>query len=102
VLREVLGLAIYLYRCADDGVFEVNVPMGSAGDTAPCPECHSGSRRTYSAPMLGRARGPAARVIERAERTRDVPDVVAAPPPRARPRPATASRNPMLKRLPRS
>jgi hypothetical protein len=94
-------LAIYLYRCAEDGVFEVDVPMGSAAHSAPCPACRQGSRRTYSAPMLGRASGPAARAIERAERTRDAPDVVTAPPPRTRSRQATAPRNPMLKRLPR-
>ncbi|QRP47860.1 FmdB family zinc ribbon protein [Amycolatopsis sp. FDAARGOS 1241] len=95
-------MATYQYRCDQDGVFEVRLPMGAATPRWTCPECGGEAARSYSAPMLALAPRELVTEIDRAEKTRDEPAVVTAVPPahgRTR-RPATAS-NPALQRLPR-
>ncbi|MFI5614137.1 FmdB family zinc ribbon protein [Amycolatopsis sp. NPDC051903] len=95
-------MATYQYRCDQDGVFEVRLPMGAATPRWQCPACGGEAARSYSAPMLALGRRELVTAIDQAEKTRDEPAVVKAVPPaagRAR-RPATAS-NPALARLPR-
>ncbi len=95
-------MAAYEYRCLDHGAFVVHVPMGQAADTAACDTCNRDARRLFSAPML--RQGPADRtaLIDKAERSRDEPDVVSSPPPRhPSKRTPMAPPNPALQRLPR-
>jgi putative FmdB family regulatory protein len=41
----------YDYRCGNDGVFELDLPMGTAPSSAPCPECGGDASRVFSAPL---------------------------------------------------
>ncbi|MGH3799948.1 MAG: FmdB family zinc ribbon protein [Pseudonocardiaceae bacterium] len=96
-------MATYQYTCAQDGVFDVSRPMGTAGPRSPCPVCHREAARVFSAPLLALAPRALVAAIDRTERTRDEPDVVSALPPRhsSRPRRRAAAPNPALQRLPR-
>ncbi len=95
-------MAIYQYRCALDGVFDVSRPMGTAGSQWPCPVCNSVAVRVFSAPMLSLASRRIVAAIDATEKTRDEPEVVSAlPPRRARTRRPAAAMNPALQRLPR-
>lgn len=93
-------MPIHEYRCPECGVFELLLRMGTATRESACPGCGSPARRLVSAPGLSRAGTPAARLIERTERTASRPDVVAAPPPDPR-KGARTSGNPLHRRLPR-
>ncbi|WP_424347884.1 FmdB family zinc ribbon protein [Kocuria sp. CH-021] len=93
-------MPIYEYRCPDCGVFEKLLGMGAAARERTCPGCGAPARRLMSAAGLSRAGTPAARLIERTERTAAEPDVVAAPPPGARGAARTTG-NPLHRRLPR-
>ena len=93
-------MPIYEYRCRECGDFEVLLGMGAATRESDCPGCGSAARRLMSAPGLSRAGTPAARLIERTERTAAEPDVVTAPPPDSRRGPRTTG-NPLHRRLPR-
>ncbi|WP_298585501.1 zinc ribbon domain-containing protein [uncultured Kocuria sp.] len=93
-------MPIYEYRCPECGDFELLLGMGAATRESTCPGCGSPARRLMSAPGLSRTGTPAARLIERTERTAAEPDVVAAPPPDARRAPRTTG-NPLHRRLPR-
>lgn len=44
-------MAAYDYRCDRDGVFELTLPLGTAPQDAPCPECGEKSVRIFSAPL---------------------------------------------------
>ncbi|MFN8110665.1 MAG: zinc ribbon domain-containing protein [Thermoleophilia bacterium] len=44
-------MARYDYRCAQDGVFELTLPLGTAPETAPCPECGQEAQRLFAAPL---------------------------------------------------
>jgi putative FmdB family regulatory protein len=97
---EVVVMATYEYRCAEDGVFEVVAPMGGAGRHVRCPSCDGDGRRVFSAPMLALADRRLVAAIDRTERSGDRPDVVTQLPPSTR-RPRVAPSNPALRRLPR-
>lgn len=96
-------MAIYEYRCEDDGAFEVMRPIGTQPASLPCPVCGSEARRAFSKPML-RSSAPRELVaaIDQAERTRHEPDVVTSlprlPPHKRTP---VAPLTPTLRRLPR-
>jgi putative FmdB family regulatory protein len=93
-------MTVYEYRCREHGPFEVRADMGTASPTAACPDCGMDGRRAFTAPMTRTA--PAAGAArDRAERTRETPDVVASPPPRRRPARPAAPADPALRRLPR-
>ena len=95
-------MATYRYRCVSDGVFDVSLPMGTAGSQWPCPVCNSEAVRVFSAPMLSLAPRELVAAIDSTEKTRDEPEVVSAlPPRRARTRTPAATLNPALQRLPR-
>jgi putative FmdB family regulatory protein len=44
-------MATYDYRCEQDGVFELTMPLGTAPSDAPCPECGEEAPRMFSAPL---------------------------------------------------
>ncbi len=93
-------MAVYDYRCTVHGVTEASFPIGSAGGVTPCPTCGAPAARVFTVPRLSLWSSSRRQLIDRTERTRDEPEVVSAPPPRAgrgRPRP----QNPALSRLPR-
>jgi putative FmdB family regulatory protein len=95
-------MATYQYRCDQDGVVEVSLPMGTATQRSPCPVCGDDAVRVFSVPMVSFASRSLMAAIERTEKTRDEPDVVSAPPPRPTGRRTpVAPPNPALKRLPR-
>ncbi|MBA2577141.1 MAG: zinc ribbon domain-containing protein [Euzebyaceae bacterium] len=95
-------MATYEFRCTDDGVFDVVAPMGKAGQRQACPTCGHDSARVFAAPMLGLADRRIVAALDRADKTRDEPDVVTSlPASGARKRTRTAPPNPALNRLPR-
>jgi putative FmdB family regulatory protein len=95
-------MAVYQYRCTDHGTAEVRRPVGAAPGTVPCPACGTAAARVYTAPGLVLGSPVRRALIDRAERSREQPDVVAAVPPARGPvRRADVLRNPALSRLPR-
>ena len=95
-------MAIYQYRCDEHGIVEATRPIGTAPPELECAACGRSARRSYTSPRLALADRRASALLDRTERTRDVPDVVTAPPPRApgRPRPLVRA-SPAQRRLPR-
>lgn len=96
-------MAIYEYRCARDGLFELVLPLGTAPATATCATCGDAADRAISAPMvrIGARKGWSA-AIERAEKSRYAPEVVTAVPSAgARRRVRSAPLTPALRALPR-
>lgn len=83
-------MPIYEYRCPECGDVEVLLGLGAATRESGCPGCGSPARRLMSAPGLSRAGTPAARLIERTERTAGAPGRPAQPVPSARYRSTTA------------
>jgi putative FmdB family regulatory protein len=96
-------VAFYDYRCADDGVFEISRPLGSAPGSIACPVCRADATRLFTAPMLATtAPKELVAAIEHSEKTRDAPDMVTSLPPRpAHKRTPVLPLTPTLKRLPR-
>ena len=95
-------MALYQYRCAQDGPHEVSRPIGTAPQSHPCPVCSVPSVRVFSAPMLGLGRRDLLRAIDRAEKTRDEPEVVTSlPSGTGNRRSRVAPPDPALQRLPR-
>jgi hypothetical protein len=91
-----------VYRCSQHGTAEVHGPMGSATAAIACPACGAAAVRVFTAPGLSLGSPVRRALIDRTERSREQPDVVAAPPPgRGRARRADVARNPALSRLPR-
>lgn len=95
-------MALYRYRCTAHGAFDLTTPIGTAPETAACPDCTQASARQFTAPMLGRGSSAAMTLLDRTGATADAPAVVGAPPPRpASRRTPLAPPNPALRRLPR-
>lgn len=94
-------MTTYQYRCGEHGAFDVRAAMGSAPPQAACPTCDADSRRLFTAPTLRRVAPAVGAAVDRAERSREAPDVVTAPPPRGRPSRPVVPANPALQRLPR-
>jgi putative FmdB family regulatory protein len=95
-------MALYEYRCDEDGVFEIRRPLGAAPGSSPCPVCKAEARRVFSSPMLLTAPRALVAAIDHAEKTRDEPDIVTSLPPNgARKRTPVLPMTPTLRRLPR-
>jgi putative FmdB family regulatory protein len=95
-------MAIYEYRCDEDGAVEVMRPLGTAPASITCVVCGREAGRVFSAPMLSSGRRDLVAAIDHAEKTRDAPDVVTSlPPSGARRRTPTVPLTPTLARLPR-
>jgi putative FmdB family regulatory protein len=95
-------MTVYEYRCGADGPFELRRPLGTQPGSAPCPVCGGDAPRAFSAPMLSRAPRALVAAMDRAEKSRDAPEVVTSlPPAPARRRTPMAPPNPALRRLPR-
>lgn len=95
-------MAVYEYRCEQDGVLEVIRPMGTAPKSITCPACKGEAQRVFSKPMLSSAPRALVAAIDRAEKTRDEPDLVTSLPARgARRRTPVLPLTPTLRRLPR-
>jgi putative FmdB family regulatory protein len=95
-------MAIYEYRCDDDGAFEVTRAIGTAPASIACPVCERAARRVFSKPLLASTSRGLVAAIEHAEKTRHEPDVVTSlPPAPARKRTPVLPLTPTLRRLPR-
>lgn len=96
-------MAIYEYRCPQDGAFDVHRPIGTAPESVPCSVCGGESMRMVSMPMIKRMsnRGLVA-ALDRAQKSRYEPDVVTSLPAAGamRPRPSLKI-TPALAHLPR-
>ncbi|SFL45311.1 FmdB family zinc ribbon protein [Geodermatophilus ruber] len=93
-------MVVYVYRCSEHGVTEQSRPIGTATAAVPCPTCGSPAPRVFTAPRLSLGDPTRGALLDRAERSRDAPEVVSAPPPRPRRRSPTLT-DPKLRRLPR-
>jgi hypothetical protein len=95
-------LVTYQYTCDNDGPTEVNLPMGTATESIPCPACNQLARRVFSRPMVSTVDQTSMRIINSAEATSDRPEVVTSVPSTGRRRrQPMAPPNPMLRKLPR-
>jgi putative FmdB family regulatory protein len=96
-------LALYDYRCHDDGVFEIARPIGTAPASIACPVCSGEASRVFSTPMLTTtAPKELVAAIDHAEKTRHEPDIVTSLPPRpAHKRTPVLPLTPRLRKLPR-
>ena len=66
----------YDYRCPECGIVERFHAMGAAPPTEGCPTCGTVAARVFSAPSLRRTPGHLVSALERAEKSRDEPEVV--------------------------
>ena len=96
-------MAIYEYRCDQDGVFEVTRPLGTAPESVTCSVCGGEARRVFSVPMVRRGSNNGLfAAIEHAEKSRYEPEVVTSVPSAgARRRTPVLPLTPTLRRLPR-
>jgi putative FmdB family regulatory protein len=96
-------MATYEYRCDRDGVFELTRRLGTAPESVTCPVCGSQARRVFSIPMVRcGSRTAWSAAVERAEKSRDEPDVVTSLPSTGARRPTPVlPLTPTLRRLPR-
>lgn len=95
-------MALYEYRCKQDGPFEISKPLGTAPAVAACPVCGAESRRVITAPMvITGTRSAWSAAIERAEKTRYEPEVVSSVPTAGGGPRRTVQMTPQLARLPR-
>ncbi len=94
-------MAIYEYRCDQDGVFDVTLPLGTAPQSVPCATCGSQARRVFSAPMFRSAsRTVWTAAMDHADKSRYEPEVVRSLPSTGAPG-RTLSLTPTLRGLPR-
>jgi putative FmdB family regulatory protein len=92
-------VAIYQYRCAQCGPFEVTRPIGTAVPAEPCADCGDPAARVYTPPMLARTPRPLARALNAAEASAHEPRVVdRVPPARRAPAPPADPRHALLPR----
>lgn len=77
------------------------MPMGTAPPILRCRYCDRDSTRVYSAPMLTLAPRALVSAMDRADKSRDQPDVVTSLPPGPPRRSNPALANPALRKLPR-
>ncbi len=95
-------MALYEYRCERHGAFDATWAIGTAPASAACPDCGRAARRVFTSPLLARTPPALVAAIDRAEKTREAPDVVTALPPRPpRERTPVLPLTPTLRRLPR-
>jgi putative FmdB family regulatory protein len=94
-------VATYQYQCPDHGLLDVMMPIGTAPPTVQCRNCDTDAVRIFSAPMLSLAPRALIAAMDRADKSRDEPDVVTSLPRHAPRRPHPALANPALRKLPR-
>jgi len=95
-------VAIYEYRCVQDGPFEVMRPIGTAPSSIACPTCAGEAARVYSNPMVSFAPRALVAALDHEEKTRYEPDVLTSLPRRPRhDRTPMAPLTPRLEKLPR-
>lgn len=96
-------MAIYEYRCDQDGVFDITRPLGTAPASAECPVCGSAASRVFSTAVFrSRSRSAWSAAIDHAEKSRYEPEVVSTlPSTGARKRARVLPLTPTLRGLPR-
>ncbi|ANH39358.1 hypothetical protein I601_2947 [Nocardioides dokdonensis FR1436] len=95
-------MATYVYRCDTDGPVDVPLPMGTAPSSLPCPRCAREAVRLFCPPRVSTGSRRIVEAIDRAERSRDAPEVVTrVPGAGARRPPVATATNPLTRRLPR-
>jgi putative FmdB family regulatory protein len=95
-------VALYEYRCEQDGVFDTFRQIGTAPESLACPECGGEARRVFSKPLLKSVPRDVIAALDHEEKTRESPDIVTSLPPRpAHKRTPVAPLTPTLARLPR-
>ena len=89
------------YRCEQDGLFDKDLPLGTAPESLPCRACGSQARRVFSAPMFRSAsRSAWTAAMDRANKSRYEPEVVTSLPASGAPS-RTIPLTPKLSGLPR-
>lgn len=93
-------MAIYQYRCAECGPFDVARPIGTARPAETCAGCGGQAPREFTAPHLARTPGPLARALQAQEASAHEPRVVKRAPESQRrtPAPPTDPRHALLPR----
>ncbi len=96
-------MALYEYRCEQDGVFEIMRPLGTAPPSALCAVCGSQAARVISVPRILTGRRAAwMAAMDHSHKSRYEPEVVGALPSAGAPsRSRTLQMTPALQRLPR-
>jgi putative FmdB family regulatory protein len=96
-------MALYEYRCEQDGVFEIMRPLGAAPPWVACAVCGSQAVRAISVPRIVSGTRTAWMVaMDQSHKSRYEPEVVSALPPAGAPsRSRTLQMTPALRRLPR-
>lgn len=95
-------MALYDYRCARDGDFEVTLPIGTAPTSVSCPSCADEAARVYSNPMVRSQPRALAAALNHEEQSRYAPEVVTKLPSTGVRKPArVAPMTPALAKLPR-
>lgn len=94
-------MAIYEYRCDQDGSFDVTLPLGTAPHSVPCSACGSQARRVFSTALFRSASQMAwTAAMDHADKSRYEPDVVTSLPSSGA-RSRTLQLTPTLRGLPR-
>ena len=94
-------MAIYEYRCEQDGLFDVVRPLGTAPALVACTVCGRESRRVISVPMVRTgSRSAWTAAIDHADKSRYEPEVVTSLPSTGT-RSRTLPLTPTLRGLPR-
>ena len=104
MIDDQMGVIVvsYQYRCQNHGILTHNFPIGHAPERIECEDCTEFAGRYYSAPMTSRAPANRLALIDKAEKSRDEPEVVSSLPRRhPSKRTPMAPPNPALQRLPR-
>jgi putative FmdB family regulatory protein len=73
-------VALYEYRCGQDGPFDVMLPLGTAPATHACPECAGDSARVFSSPAMKTMNRELFRALEHEDKSRTNPEVVTSLP----------------------
>lgn len=95
-------MALYEYRCEQDGVFEVTRPLGTAPTSVTCSVCGGEARRILSLPMIrSGSRTAWTAAMDHAQKSRYEPDVVTSLPPLTNAPRRTIPLTPKLRGLPR-
>ncbi len=95
-------MAIYEYRCDQDGTFDVTRPLGTAPPSVPCQTCGTEARRVFSAPMLRSPHREILAAIDHSKKSAHEPEVVTSIPSAGDRKPGRmAKMTPKLARLPR-
>lgn len=95
-------MALYEYRCEQDGVFEVTRALGTAPASVTCSVCGSEAQRILSLPMIrSGSRTAWTAAMDHAQKSRYEPDVVTSLPPLTNAPRRTIPLTPKLRGLPR-